>query len=200
MIPAISYVRVSTKDQEAEGFSVPAQQKLVQEYARRNGFNILREFEEAETAKKTGRKQFGAMMQFLIQNKCRTIIVEKTDRLYRNFGDCVALDQLGVEIHLAKEGRIIGKNSRSQDKLLHGIQLVIAANFTDNLKEEVRKGMREKAEQGFIPAGRRWATATTGQIAPSKFIPPMQQSLPRYLSCTRRNSIRCQNYETPSAR
>jgi site-specific DNA recombinase len=153
MIPAISYVRVSSKDQEVEGFSVPAQQKLVDEYAQRNGFNILRKFQEAETAKKTGRKQFGAMMQFLIENpNCRTIIVEKTDRLYRNFGDCVALDQLGVEIHLAKEGRIIGKNSRSQDKLLHGIQLVIAANFIDNLKEEVRKGMREKAEQGIYPS------------------------------------------------
>jgi DNA invertase Pin-like site-specific DNA recombinase len=123
MIPAISYVRVSSKDQEVEGFSVPAQQKLVDEYARRNGFNILREFQEAETAKKSGRKQFGAMMQFLVENpNCRAIIVEKIDRLYRNFADSVALDQLGVEIHLAKEGRIIGKNSRSQDKLLNGIQ------------------------------------------------------------------------------
>ena len=136
-----------------EGFSLPAQQKLLRDYARRNDLEIVRGFEEVETAKKTGRKRFGEMLQFLVENpSCRTIIVEKTDRLYRNFGDRVAHDKLGVEIHLAKEGRVIGKNSRSQDKLLHGIQLVIAANFIDNLKEEVRKGMREKAEQGIYPS------------------------------------------------
>ena len=45
--------------------------------------------------------------------KSRTVIVEKTDRLYRNFQDYVKLEDLGVEIHLAKEGRIIGKDTRS---------------------------------------------------------------------------------------
>src|SRR5215469_1064793 len=153
MIPAVSYTRVSSKEQEMEGFSISAQQKLVRDYAQKNGLQIVCRFEEVETAKKAGRRQFGAMMQFLLENpNCRAIIVEKTDRLYRNFGDAVALDKLGVEIHLAKEGRIIGKDSRSQDKLLHGIELVIAANFIDNLKEEVRKGMREKACQGIYPS------------------------------------------------
>ena len=153
MIPAVTYRRVSTQEQETEGFSMPAQRKTNLEYASKNGFQIVREFEEAETAKKAGRKQFSAMIQYLAEHPaCRTIIVEKTDRLHRNFADAVALDQLGIEIHLAKEGRIIGKNSRSQDKLLYGIQLVIAANYIDNLKEEVRKGMREKAEQGIYPS------------------------------------------------
>src|SRR6202047_5685789 len=57
-----------------------------------------------------------------------------------------------VEIQLPKEGQIISKAARSQDKLLHGIQLVIAKNYVENLKEEVRKGMREKAEQGIYPS------------------------------------------------
>ena len=80
------------------------------------------------------------------------VIVEKTDRLYRNFRDCVTLEDLGVEIHLPKEGQIIGKNARSQEKLIHGIQVVIARNYVENLREEVRKGMREKAEQGVYPS------------------------------------------------
>lgn len=57
-----------------------------------------------------------------------------------------------MEIHLPKEGQIISKAARSQDKLLHGIQLVIAKNYIENLREEVRKGMREKAEQGIYPS------------------------------------------------
>ena len=153
MIPAVLYARVSSKDQEQEGFSVPAQLKLFREYAHKNGFQIVREFVDVETAKKTGRKQFGEMVRFLRQNAyCHTIIVEKTDRLYRNFGDYVTLENMEVEIHLPKEGQIISKAARSQDKLLHGIQLVIAKNFVENLKEEVRKGMREKAEQGIYPS------------------------------------------------
>jgi site-specific DNA recombinase len=72
--------------------------------------------------------------------------VEKTDRLYRNFRDCVTLEDLDLEIHLPKEGQVICKDSKSQAKLMHGIQVVMARNYIENLKEEVRKGMREKAE------------------------------------------------------
>jgi site-specific DNA recombinase len=62
------------------------------------------------------------------------------------------LEDLNVEIHLPKEGQIISKDAKSQAKLIHGIQVVIARNFIENLKEEVRKGMREKAEQGIYPS------------------------------------------------
>ena len=65
MKPAVIYARVSSKDQEREGYSIPAQQKLVREYAQKTGFQIVREFVDVETAKTAGRKQFGEMVQFL---------------------------------------------------------------------------------------------------------------------------------------
>jgi hypothetical protein len=93
------------------------------------------------------------MVAFLRNNPtCRTVIVEKTDRLYRNFRDYLTLEDLGVEIHLAKEGQIINKDSKSQAKFMHGIQVLMARNYIDNLREEVSKGMREKAEQGIYPS------------------------------------------------
>ena len=150
---AIIYARVSSKDQEREGYSIPAQLKLLREYALSHDLLIQREFIDVETAKITGRKQFGEMLKFLEQNpSCRVVIVEKTDRLYRNFRDCVTLEDLDVEIHLPKEGQIISKDAKSQAKLVHGIQVVIARNYIENLREEVRKGMREKAEQGVYPS------------------------------------------------
>jgi DNA invertase Pin-like site-specific DNA recombinase len=79
------------------------------------------------------------------------VLVEKTDRLYRNFRDAVTLEDLDVEIHLVKEGQIISKDAKSQAKLIHGMQLVLARNYIENLREEVKKGMREKAEQGIYP-------------------------------------------------
>jgi site-specific DNA recombinase len=153
MKSAVIYARVSSKDQEREGFSIPAQLKLLREYARRNEFKIAHEFVDVETAKSAGRKEFGAMVRFFEQTPhARTVIVEKTDRLYRNFRDCVTLEDLEVEIHLPKEGQVITKDSKSQTKLLHGIQVVVARNYIENLREEVRKGMREKAEQGVYPS------------------------------------------------
>jgi site-specific DNA recombinase len=46
----VLYARVSSKDQEKEGFSIPAQLKLLREYALKNGIQILREFVDVETA------------------------------------------------------------------------------------------------------------------------------------------------------
>src|SRR3984957_1903014 len=153
MKEAVSYARVSSKDQEREGYSIPSQRKTLTEYASKSSFQIVREFVDVETAKCAGREQFGAMIAFLRNNpNCRTIIVEKTDRLYRNFRDYLSLEYLGVEIHLAKEGQIINKDSKSQAKFMHGIQVLMARNYIDNLREEVCKGMREKAEQGIYPS------------------------------------------------
>ncbi len=136
-----------------EGYSIPAQLKLLREYARTHDFELVREFLDLETAKTTGRKQFGEMVRFFRENPhCRVAIVEKTDRLYRNFRDCVTLEDLEVEIHLPKEGQVISKDAKSQAKLVHGIQVVIARNYIENLREEVRKGMREKAEQRIYPS------------------------------------------------
>src|SRR5258708_5863527 len=86
------------------------------------------------------------------QSTCRILLGEKTDRLYRNIKDWVTIDDLGVEVHLVKEGVILSQDSRSSEKFMHGIRVLMAKNYIDNLSEEVRKGMREKAEQGHWPS------------------------------------------------
>ena len=52
---AVIYARVSSKEQEKEGFSIPAQLKLLKEYAAANGFAVAQEYVDVETAKQTGR-------------------------------------------------------------------------------------------------------------------------------------------------
>ncbi len=156
MIPSIAYSRVSSREQEREGYSIPAQRKLLAGYARGQAFHVQHEFIDVESAKNPGRKQFGEMLRLLESPGApRIVLVEKTDRLYRNRTDALAFEALienrGIEIHLVKEGRIIGKNSRSQDKFMHDIHVAVAKHYVENLKEEVKKGMREKAEQGFYP-------------------------------------------------
>jgi len=151
-VKAVLYTRVSSKEQEKEGYSIPAQQKLLREYSRKLGLTIAQEFTDVETAKSAGRTRFGKMFEYLKANpSVRVILVEKTDRLYRNFRDYVLLEDLGVEIHLVRENEIISKDSRSHAKFIHGIKVLMAKNFIDNLSEEVKKGLLEKAERGQWP-------------------------------------------------
>jgi len=153
-IQAVLYVRVSSKDQEKEGFSIPAQLRLLRDYAVNHGFVVVQEFEDIETAKASGRTHFNEMLAYLKKHptSCRTILAEKTDRLYRNPKDWVTLDDQDVEIHFVKENEIASRNSRSSEKFMHGMKVLMAKNFIDNLSEETRKGMLEKARSGIYPS------------------------------------------------
>jgi site-specific DNA recombinase len=149
---AVTYARVSTPEQEKEGFSIDAQKKLLIGYAQTNGLNIVKEFVDIETAKLCGRTNFGEMIRHLKKHvDIRAILVEKTDRLYRNLKDWVTLDEFDIEIHLVKEGVVLSRESRSSEKFMHGIKVLMAKNYIDNLSEEARKGMQEKTEQGLWP-------------------------------------------------
>jgi site-specific DNA recombinase len=148
----VVYARVSSKEQEKEGFSIPAQLKLLKEYAVVQGLSIAQEYVDIETAKQTGRAAFGEMVAYLKAHpSIRVLLVEKTDRLYRNLKDWVTVDELEVEIHFPKEGVVLSRESRSSEKFMHGIKVLMAKNYIDNLSEEARKGMQEKAEQGIWP-------------------------------------------------
>ena len=166
---AVLYARVSSKDQEQEGFSLEAQQRLLREYADGLGIAIVNEFIDVETARISGRIRFGEMLTYLRKHRaaCSIILVEKTDRLYRNLRDYTTLDELGVSIHLVKENQIIGPNSKSSDHFVHGIKVLVARNYSQNLGEETIEGMTEKARAGiypsFAPIGYRNADGPNGK-------------------------------------
>jgi site-specific DNA recombinase len=153
---SVLYARVSSREQEREGYSIPAQRKLLRAYAQAAGLKIVQEFIDVESAKNPGRKEFGNMVSLLRHNAdIRVVLVEKTDRLYRNRTDSLAFEELieksNLELHLVKENRVISKDCRSQDKFMHDIHVALSKHYIENLREEVKKGMREKAEQGIYP-------------------------------------------------
>ncbi len=152
---AVMYVRVSSKEQAEQGFSPEAQRVCLYDFARRNGFDVVKEFEEAETAKDSRRKVFAKMLAYIKEKEIKHLLVEKTDRLHRNFTDYVSIEDLtekhGVTVYFVKEGGTIGKGSRASDKTMYGIKTVMAKGFIDNLKEEVQKGFDIKISHGEYP-------------------------------------------------
>jgi DNA invertase Pin-like site-specific DNA recombinase len=176
----VTYIRVSSKDQEREGFSIPAQKRLLRSYAQQHNISILRVFEDIETAKHAStRAKFIEMLGYLKDNpRCNIVLVEKTDRLYRNIRDYVDLDKLKLEIHFVKENFTFSEHSRSAEKLMHRIKVVFAQNFIDNLSEEASKGMREKARQGLWPSFAPLGYQNTPGPKGKKIIAPDPESGP----------------------
>ncbi len=172
-IQVVLYARLSSKDQEKEGFSIPAQLRLLRDYATNKGSIIAQEFTDVETAKASGRTNFNQMPRYLKKHHavCRTILVEKTDRLYRNIKDYATVDEFDVEVHFVKENEIISRSSRSNEQFVHGMKVLMARNYSQNLGEETVKGMTEKAFAGIYPScapvGYRNADASNCVVASS---------------------------------
>ena len=110
---AVAYARVSSKKQEDTGFSIPAQIQLFNTYSERVNLKIVKIFEENKTGGKVGRKVYNEMLAYLKEHNIKDVLVEKTDRIYRNFKDYVVLEDLtqnnDLTIHLVKENVILSK-------------------------------------------------------------------------------------------
>ena len=159
---AVIYARVSSKEQEKEGFSIPAQLKLLKEYAAAQGFTIAQEYVDVETAKQTGRTAFGEMVAYLKAHPAvRVMLVEKTDRLYRNLKDWVTVDELEVEIHFPKEGVVLSRESRSSEKFMHGIKVLMAKNTWTTCPRRRGRGCWRRPSRASGQPTRRSAIATS---------------------------------------
>ena len=154
---AVIIARVSSKRQEDEGYSLPAQKRLLNSYAVDKGLNSLKSFEIAESASKTEQRRiFKEAMNFIEDNNVKHLIVEKVDRHVRNLHDAVETNDWlmadeAKRVHFVKDSLVMHKNSRSQEWLNWGIRVVMAKNYIDNLREEAMKGWAEKLAQGWLP-------------------------------------------------
>jgi site-specific DNA recombinase len=154
---AVLFCRVSSKEQEETGYSLPAQEKYLREYAERNKLTVSKVFAVSESASgRVQRKIFNEMIGFIKQEDISVVIVETTDRLTRNFADVPTIDKWILsdeenEIHLAKEGCILNKNSKSHEWFMWRVKVATAEYYVRLLSENVKKGQKEKIAQGWLP-------------------------------------------------
>ena len=155
----VIFARVSSREQKDEGFSLDAQKKIMIQYAEDRGIKVKPEalFEVAETASTSeDRKQFQACIAYLYKNKIDCLIIEKADRMTRNFKDYIMTQEWiegdeARELHAVKNGFVISKNAKSVDMYMWQMFVANAEFMARNLSEEVRKGMGEKFNQGWLP-------------------------------------------------
>jgi site-specific DNA recombinase len=135
-----AYARVSTPRQGEKGVSLPEQKEAIERYAKAHSLAIARWFEERESASQAGRHAFNQMLQMLRLGRAQGVIIHKIDRSARNLEDWTDVGKLvdaGVEVHFATENLDLRTVA---GRLSADIQAVVAAHYSRNLREEVKKG------------------------------------------------------------
>ena len=105
--------RVSTVKQGEKGVSLQEQKDAILRYAHQHGLEIVRWFEERESAATRGRPAFMQMLQLLRINVAQGVVIHKIDRSARNLEDWTDIGKLadvGVAVHFANESVEIRSN------------------------------------------------------------------------------------------
>ncbi len=149
--PAALYARVSSDRQDVD-LSVAAQLRALRDYADKNDYLVVREYvDEAESGKVADRPQFQRMLDEASkpESPFKEILVWKFSRFTRKREHAVAFKSM-----LRRRGiRVVSITEQAEDsatgRLLEAIIEGVDEFYSENLAQEVRRGMREAASRGF---------------------------------------------------
>src|SRR5262249_45547142 len=155
---AVIYLRVSTakqavRDNDPDGYSVPAQREAGLRKAAQLEAEVVEVFvDKGESAKTADRPEFQRMLTFIRdRGNIDYLIVDKVDRFARNRRDdanlLFELQNLGCQLVSVKENI----DDTPAGQLLHAIMAGIAEFYSKNLASEALKGMTQKAKDGGTP-------------------------------------------------
>ena len=155
LIPAALYARVSSDRQDVD-LSVAAQLRALRDYAEKNGYLVAREYvDEAESGRIADRPQFQKMLDEASKPEApfQEILVWKFSRFTRKREHAVAFKAM-----LRRRGvRVVSITEHADDsptgKLMEAIIESVDEFYSENLAQEVTRGMREAASRGFWVTG-----------------------------------------------
>ena len=149
--PVALYARVSSDRQDVD-LSVAAQLRALRDYAEKNGYLVCREYvDEAESGRIADRPQFQKMLDAAGKPEApfKEILVWKFSRFTRKREHAVAFKSM-----LRRRGiRVVSITEQAEDtasgRLLEAIIEGVDEFYSENLAQEVTRGMREAASRGF---------------------------------------------------
>jgi site-specific DNA recombinase len=149
----LALARVSSREQEREGFSLEVQEEALRNYAEREGGQIVKLYRIAETASKNeDRTAFKSLLAYASDHaqELDGILFYKVDRAARNLYDFVELERLEdkhkipvVFISQPTENTPAGRMMRCQFAAM-------ARFYTEQQSLDVREGMARRVTTGLF--------------------------------------------------
>lgn len=152
---AVIYARYSSDRQNEE--SIEAQVRACRDYARLHDITVLSVYaDEAVSGKSsqtTRRVQYQKMLRDAEKNLFDIILIHKYDRIARNLGEHVNLEQklTAMDVKLIATAQDFGNTNEA--KIVRALMWSLSEYYIDNLASETRKGLRETALKGLHNGG-----------------------------------------------
>lgn len=150
------YLRVSTKEQAEEGYSIPAQREACLKFIQEKGWQFADEYaDRGESARSADRLGLQQMLSRIKDDRSiDAIIVHKIDRLARNLEDHVAIRAVLRRQNVQLVSVVENIEDSASGRLIEGIHALMAEFYSANLAAEVKKGMLQVVKHGRWPS---WA-------------------------------------------
>jgi site-specific DNA recombinase len=150
----VALARVSSREQEREGFSLEVQADALQKYATAHGGAIIRLFKIAETAsKRDERKTFKEMIAFAKQRALELdgLLFYKVDRAARNLVDYVELERLESEYDVPFISISQPTENNPAGRMMRRTLANMASFFTEQMAVDIRQGIDRRVQEGLFP-------------------------------------------------
>ena len=147
------YCRRSSEDQEdKQVLSIEAQLRELNEYAKRCNFNVANIFTESKSAHKPGREIFNDMITRIEIGEASALLVWQVNRIARNAKDGGNFIQL-MDDGFIKQVDTPHKQYRhnGDDLFFMNLEFGMAKKYSDDLSDNVKRGIRQKYELGQYP-------------------------------------------------
>lgn len=147
----ITYARKSSEAEDRQIASIPDQLKEVHSLKARLNIPEPLVFSESRSAKIPGRTEFNRMIELIEAGGIKGVLCWNLSRLARNGKDggviIWAVNELGLEIITPS------KTFTKEDIFLMYIEFGMANQFINDLSKNVKRGLKSKAEKGWLPSG-----------------------------------------------
>lgn len=167
MTTAVGYVRVSTKKDE-QATSPAIQRAMIEQECERQGWDLLRMFEDRYSGENLDRPDFQDLKSYLIQNQVNLLIVKDLSRFGRETLDYLNftrtfLEPRGIELYVLQ-----GANGKERGiELVRLLDMWIAEDFRITNKRKVKAAVEMCASKGYwngvIPYGYYSSKRDTGR-------------------------------------
>lgn len=148
----ILYARKSQEADDKQVLSIGSQIDVLNNLIERDNLNIVVKLSESKTAKLIGRPIFNEMIARISNGQADSILVWHPDRLSRNPVDAGTIINL-LDLGLLKEVRTPTQtfHNTPTDKFVLNLLLSNAKLENDNKSENVKRGMKRRADLGLYP-------------------------------------------------
>jgi DNA invertase Pin-like site-specific DNA recombinase len=149
----VALARVSSREQEREGFSLEVQEEALRRYADQKCGEIVRFFRIAETASKSDeRKTFRELIAYAKKNAAALdgLLFYKVDRAARNLFDYVELERLESEYQVPFISVSQPTDSNPAGRMMRRTLANMASFYTEQQSIDVREGLARRVQEGWF--------------------------------------------------